>query len=107
MDNGRAVKSFIDANKLKRMREYKCDVDMWINGKYSHDGCSIYVTYVEGQNRFEVSIEWLFSDSTMRSIGLRGIYNTDFQKFQISDNDLIIIDDEKNVKLQLSVTEEA
>lgn len=92
------------ANDLFAIDSYKRSNDMLENGipfkthvKAYKNGKCIYDDSVEcvfshshGYDQDEITIEWNLNESTRNSLGLRCLFNTNFQEFQYRNGVLII-----------------
>lgn len=90
----RSVKAFMSDCKAKDGAKIAAWVTAADNGEIIHSGAAeVFCSYNFGYMQYSVSILWSFDDLVMRKLGLRGVYNTNFQGFSYSDGNLVIEDD--------------
>ena len=95
-----AIKGFESDNNIldKEGRFFFANVTAFVNRNAVFCGnvdCAF--SYNVAFSQYDISIDWLLSESELRKIGLHMGYNTNFQNFNYNDNKLTIIDNKTEI----------
>lgn len=87
-----SIKEFMHDCGANDGLKIEVNVDVHNGTEHIHHGSAdIYCLYKIEYKQYQIDIIWEFDDLVMRSMGLNGSYNTNFQDFLYSNNTLTII----------------
>lgn len=94
-----AINSFVSKSKLKCRRElFRAQVDVFdmCGTHLCQIGADCKISDHTGFFETHFNIIYDFGDEVMKQLGLRGYYGTNWQKFSLNEDELVITDENKD-----------
>jgi len=102
MDSIIAIKEFENINDIvtREGQFFMASVTAYVNDSVVYCGnVDCMFTYECGYSQYRITIDWLMSQEGLKSKGLFCSYNTNFQKFEYDNDELIITDKKTKIRI--------